>query len=50
MTERVPASIRLYTGERLFHYVWGELAIWYSVFEDPEIKLVYVHRVNPFSF
>ena len=46
---KVP-SLRLYPGERLFHYVYGELAIWYSVFEDPDVKVVYVLRVNPFIF
>ena len=45
---KIPARIKLYPGEMLFHYMWGTLAIWYSVFEDPEIRLVYVHRVQPF--
>lgn len=48
--DRVPASLALYPGERLFHYVWGELAIWYAVFEDPEVRIVYVLRVQPFIF
>lgn len=48
--ERIPRSITVYQGERLIHYVWGELAIWYAVFEDPEVKIVYVLRVSPFIF
>ena len=46
---KVP-SLKVYPGERLFHYVWGELAIWYAVFADPDVRVVYVLRVQPFIF
>lgn len=42
---RPPARLELIEGERLFHYVFGNVAIYYSVLED--LDIVYVHRVTP---